>query len=169
MLKQTKLEDKTVKSTQLLLVLVGLHDFQIFLDRTAHVWNVEVEKICSISVFSSKSAVKYLHVGQRKIHISPPLVEQDQLNALPQGQQRQSNPHPMPCLPPTPQPALQWCTYQWFAPGWEGGQPTGNSLSCGELISTHNSLHCSTECLQRETITWWQNNGTHKLCALPQV
>ena len=44
MLKQTKLEDKTVKSTQLLLVLVGLHDFQIFLDRTAHVWSVEVEK-----------------------------------------------------------------------------------------------------------------------------
>ena len=29
-LKQTKFEDKTVKFTQLLLVLVGLHDFQIF-------------------------------------------------------------------------------------------------------------------------------------------
>ena len=27
-LKQTKFEDKTVKSTQLSLVLVGLHDFQ---------------------------------------------------------------------------------------------------------------------------------------------
>ena len=31
-----------------------------------------------------------------------PLREQDQSNALPQGQQRQSNPHPMPCLPPSP-------------------------------------------------------------------
>jgi len=47
--------------------------------------------------FSSESAVKYLHVGRRKIQISPPLGEQDQSNALPQGQQKQSNPHPMPC------------------------------------------------------------------------
>ena len=51
--------------------------------------------------FSSESAVKYLHVGRRKIQISPPLGEQDQSNALSQGQQRQSNPHPMP-LPPRP-------------------------------------------------------------------
>ena len=50
--------------------------------------------------FSSESAVKYLHVGRRKIQIFPPLGEQDQSNALLQGQQRQSNPHPMPCLPP---------------------------------------------------------------------
>ena len=53
---------------------------------------------------SSESAVKYLHVGRRKIQISPPPGEQDQLNALPQGQQRQSNPHPMLC-PPPPTPA----------------------------------------------------------------
>ena len=52
--------------------------------------------------FSSESSVKYLHVGRRKIQIFPPLGEQDQSNALPQGQQRQSNPHPMPCLPPPP-------------------------------------------------------------------
>ena len=50
--------------------------------------------------FSSESAVKYLHVGRRKIQTSPPLGEQDQSNALPQGQQRQSNPNPMPCLFP---------------------------------------------------------------------
>ena len=50
--------------------------------------------------FSSESAVKYLHVGRRKIQISPPPGEQDKSNALPQGQQRQSNPHPMPCSPP---------------------------------------------------------------------
>ena len=42
-----------------------------------------------LSLFSSESAVKYLHVGRRKIQISPPLGEQDQ-----------SNPHPMPYLPP---------------------------------------------------------------------
>ena len=53
-----------------------------------------------VQSFSSESAVKYLHVGRRKIQISPLLGQQDQSNALPQGQQRESNPHPMPCLPP---------------------------------------------------------------------
>ena len=41
-LKQTKFEDKTAKFTQLSLVLVGLHDFQIFPDRTAHAGGVEI-------------------------------------------------------------------------------------------------------------------------------
>ena len=53
-LKQTKFEDKTVKSTQLSLVPVGLHDFQIFPDRTAHACSVGVGNkgnICSVSVF----------------------------------------------------------------------------------------------------------------------
>ena len=95
----TKFEDKTVKSTQLSLVLVGLHDFQSFPDRTAHAWSVEVGNICSVSVFFVR--VVSLHVRRRKIQISPPLGEQDQSNALSQGQQRQSNPHPMP-LPPRP-------------------------------------------------------------------
>ena len=96
----TKFEDKTVKPTQLSLVLVGLHDFQIFPDRTAHAWSVEVGNICSVSVFFVR--VLSLHVGWRKIQISPPLGEQVQSNALPQGQQRQSNPHPMPYLPAPP-------------------------------------------------------------------
>ena len=34
-----------------LLVLVGLHDFQIFPDHTAHAWSLEVGSICSVSVF----------------------------------------------------------------------------------------------------------------------
>ena len=97
-LKRTKFEDKTVKSTQLSLVLVGLHDFQIFPDRTAHARSVEVGNICSVSVF-------FVRVGSQispcraKKDSNPPLGEEDQSNALPQGQQRQSNPHPMPCLP----------------------------------------------------------------------
>jgi len=49
---------------------------------------------------------QYLHVGRRKIQISPPLAEQDQSNALPQGQQRQSNPHPMPFPPRPPWPYI---------------------------------------------------------------
>ena len=98
-LKRTKFEDKTVKSTQLSLVLVGLHDFQIFPDRTAHARSVEVGNICSVSVF-------FVRVGSQispcraKKDSNPPLGEEDHSNVLPQGQQRQSNPHPMPCLPP---------------------------------------------------------------------
>ena len=49
--------------------------------------------------FLSESAVNYFDVGRRKIQISPPLGERDQSNVLLQGQQRQSNPHPMPCPP----------------------------------------------------------------------
>ena len=63
----------------------------------------EWETYVQAQSFLSESVVKYLHVGRRKIEISPPLGEQDQSNALPQGQQRQSNPHSMPCLPaPSP-------------------------------------------------------------------
>ena len=51
---------------------------------------------------SSESAVEYPHIGRGKIEISPPLGEQDQANAPPQGRQRQSNPHRMPGLPPPP-------------------------------------------------------------------
>ena len=40
------------------------------------------------------------HVGQRNVQIFPSPGEHDRSNALSQGQQRQSNPHPMPCLPP---------------------------------------------------------------------
>ena len=51
--------------------------------------------------FSSESAVKYLHVGRRKIQISPPLGEQDQSNALSPGVTKtiKSPPH---ALPPPP-------------------------------------------------------------------
>ena len=47
----TKFEDKTVKPTQLSLVLVGLHDFQIFPDRTAHAWSVEGKHMFGLSLF----------------------------------------------------------------------------------------------------------------------
>ena len=57
--------------------------------------------ICSASVFFVRVGSK---ISPRRakniIQISPPLGEQDRSNALPQGQQRQSNPHPMPCLSP---------------------------------------------------------------------
>ena len=51
-------------------------------------WKEETYVRCQS--FSSESAVKYLHVGRRKIQIPPPPGEQDQSNVLPQGQQRES-------------------------------------------------------------------------------
>ena len=60
--------------------------------REAWKWETDVPS----QSFSPKSAVKYLLVWRRKIQISPPLGEQDQSNSLPQGQQRQANPHPIP-------------------------------------------------------------------------
>ena len=74
--------------------------FQIFQTvwRMREAWKRET--FARSQSLSSESAVKYPHVGRRKIQIFPPPGEQDQSNALPQGQQRQSNPHPIPCLPP---------------------------------------------------------------------
>ena len=70
--------------------------FQIFqtVRRMREAWKRET--FARSQSLSSESAVKYPHVGRRKIQIFPPPGEQDQSNALPQGQQRQSNPHPMP-------------------------------------------------------------------------
>ena len=49
---------------------------------------------CSVSVF-------FVRVGSQ---LSPRRGEQYQSNAVSQGKQRQSNPYPMPCLPPPPPP-----------------------------------------------------------------
>ena len=35
-----------------------------------------------------------------------------------------------------------------------------NSHPWGELTGSHDSLYCSTACLQRVFFSWWQNNGT---------
>ena len=101
--KKTKFEDKTVKSTQLSLVPVGLHDFQIFPDRTAHAWSVEVGNICSVSVF-------FVRVGSQ---ISPRRAKKDS-NIPSPGKTRSVKcptpgptktikfpPHAQPPLPPT--------------------------------------------------------------------
>ena len=52
------------------------------------------------------SAVKYPHVGRGNIQISPPLGEQDQSNASPQGRQSNQIPTPSPPPPPPPPPPL---------------------------------------------------------------
>ena len=92
------------KSTHLWLVLVGFHDFQIFPDGTPRAWSVEVGKhMFGLSLFrpsrQSNPSPRRSHVGRRKSQISPPPGEQDWSNVLNLGQQKQSNPHTMPCLP----------------------------------------------------------------------
>ena len=75
--------------------------------------------MCSVSVFFVRVGSQiYLHVERKKIQISPPLGEQDQSNALPQGQQRQSNPHPMPCLPPPRRHDIDRCIRGWLMDGY---------------------------------------------------
>ena len=49
------------------LVLIGLHDFLIFSNRTAHAWSVEAGNICSVSVF-------FVRVGSQ---ISPRRAKKD--------------------------------------------------------------------------------------------
>ena len=116
-LKETKFEDKTVKSTQ---PLLGLHDFLIFSNRTAHASSVEAGNICSVSLFFVRVVSQISPRRAKKIQISPPLGEQDQLNALPQGQQRQSNPHPMPCPPRPRRLYIDRCiTFKTYGFVWE--------------------------------------------------
>ena len=93
---------QTVKSTHISLVLVGLYDFQIFPDRTAHAWGVEAGNVCSVSV-------SYVRVGSQ---ISPRRAKKDS-NILSPGRTRsvkcptpgltktiKSSPHTLP-LPVT--------------------------------------------------------------------
>ena len=86
------------RQNKLSLVLIGLHDKW----NRGNVWKASMisrsfqtvrrmlrpwkrETYVRSQSFSSETAVKYLHVGRRKIQTSPPLREQDQSNALPQG------------------------------------------------------------------------------------
>ena len=83
MLKQTKFEDKTVKSTPLSLVLVGHHDFQIFLDRM-------------VSVFFVRAGSQiYLLPWENKISQMP----------YPRANKDNQMPTPCPASPPPPRPA----------------------------------------------------------------
>ena len=54
-------------STQPSLVLISLHDFLIFSNRTVHAWSVEAGNICSVSVF-------FIRVGSQ---ISPRRAKKD--------------------------------------------------------------------------------------------
>ena len=102
-LKQTEFEGKTVKSSQPSLVLVGLHDFLIFSNRTVYAWSVEAGNVCSVSVF-------FVRVGSQ---ISPPREKKDSNIPSPGRTRSVKCPTPGPtktikspphALPPSPPP-----------------------------------------------------------------
>ena len=96
-LKQTKSEDKTVKSTQLSLVVMGNHDFQIFPDLTAHAWSVQVGNLCSVSVF-------FVRVGKERFKY--PLPWENKISQTPYPRANKDNQIFTPCpASPPPLPA----------------------------------------------------------------
>ena len=78
-----------MKSTQPLLVLIGLHDFLIFSNRMAHVWGVESGNICSVSVF-------FVRVGKKDSNIPSP--GRTRSIKCPTPGPTKTNPHPPPGL-----------------------------------------------------------------------
>ena len=104
-----------MKSTQPSLALNGLHDFLIFSNRMARAWSVEAGNICSVSVFIVRVGSQISPRRAKKDPNIPSPGRKDQSNALPQGQQRQSNPHRMPCPPPPPlRLYIDRCIRTWF-------------------------------------------------------
>ena len=94
------------------LVTDGLHDFQIFPDRTVREWSVGAGNICSVSVFLIRGVGS--QISPRRAKKDPNIPSPGRTRsvlALPlaSGQQRQSNPHPMPCLPPPPRHDIDRC------------------------------------------------------------
>ena len=102
-LKQTKFEDKTVKSTQLSLVPVGLYDFQIFPDHMREAWKRETYVRSQSS--SSESAVKYLLSSEQRFKY--PLPWENKVSQMPHPRANKDNQIPAPCpaSPPPPPPA----------------------------------------------------------------
>ena len=90
MLKQMKCEDKTVKYTQVSLVLIAM---------ISRPYGACVKRRSGKHMFGLSLFRLSWQSNTSKIQISLPLGEQDQSNALRQGQQRQSNPHLIHCLP----------------------------------------------------------------------
>ena len=105
-LKQTKFEDKTVKSTQPSLVLIGPHDFLIFSNRTAHAWRVEAGNICSVSVFFRPSRQSNIFTSGEE-RFKYPLPWENKISQMPYPRANKDNQIPTPC-PASPPPALHW-------------------------------------------------------------
>ena len=102
----TKFEDKTVKSTELPLVLVGLHDFQIFPDRTAYAWSVEVGNIImfGLSLFCQSQQSNITTSGEERFKY--PLPWENTVSQMPYPRANKDNQilTPFPASSPPPPP-----------------------------------------------------------------
>ena len=96
-LKQKKFEDKTVNSSQLSLVLVGHHDFQIFNFRTIYGACVKCGSGNDMFGLSLLRPSWQTNISTSDEDPFPWRTRSVKCPTL--GQQRQSNPHPMPCPP----------------------------------------------------------------------
>ena len=102
----TKFEDKTVKSTELPLVLIGLHDFQIFPDRTAHAWSVEEGNIIlfGLGLFCQSGQSNITTSGEERFKY--PLPWENTVSQMPYPRANKDNQILTPCpassFPPPP-------------------------------------------------------------------
>ena len=104
-LQQTKFEDKTVKSTQLSLAPVGLHDFQIFPDRNGACVKRGSPKhnYVQSQSFLSESTVKINISTSGKERFKYPLPWENKISQTPQLRANKDNQIPTPCpVPPPP-------------------------------------------------------------------
>ena len=96
MLKETKFEDKTVKSTQPLLVHIGLHDFLVFSNRTAHTWRVQAGKHMSgLSLFRPSQQSNISTSGEERFKY--PLPWENKISQMPYPRANKDNQIPTLC------------------------------------------------------------------------
>ena len=99
--KQTKFEDKTVESTQLSLVVVGLHNFQIFPGHTAHVCVYVCVKrgsgkhMFGPSLFRPSRQSNISTPGKERF--KHPLPWENKMSQMPHPRANEENQIPTPC------------------------------------------------------------------------
>ena len=119
---------QTVKTTQLSLVPIGLDDFQIFqtMRHMHEAWKQET--YVQSQSFPSELAVISPRQVKKDSNIPCPGRTRSVKCPIPQGQQRQSNPHPMPCLPPCRHDIVRCISLRAGSPAWIWGEPAHKLL-----------------------------------------
>ena len=100
--KKTKFEDKTVKSTQLSLVLVGLHDFQTPRSYGACVKRGSGKHMFGLSLFRPSRQSNISTSGEERFKY--PLPWENKISKMPYPRANKDNQIPTPCPAPPPPP-----------------------------------------------------------------
>ena len=96
MLKQTKFEDKTVKSTQPSLALIGLHEFLIFLKPYgACVKRGSGKHMFGLSLFRPSRQSNISTSGEERFKY--PLPRENKISQMPYPRDNKDNQIPTPC------------------------------------------------------------------------